>query len=97
MVAENSMFSLNPQCAAEEYIHDADTQQDEDISLDADRVLQLLQQEFNNRFKEIKSQLKHLGKDFPGCTETRSRRSISHPPGWRIIDEVLSEYSTVSL
>uniref|UniRef100_A0A8C1RYV7 AIG1-type G domain-containing protein n=1 Tax=Cyprinus carpio TaxID=7962 RepID=A0A8C1RYV7_CYPCA len=80
MVAENSLFSLNPQCAAEENIHDADTQQDEDISLDADRVLQLLQQELNNRFKEIKSRLKHLGMDFTGCTKTRSRRSISDPP-----------------
>ncbi|XP_059393703.1 GTPase IMAP family member 4-like [Carassius carassius] len=90
MVAENSLFSLNPQCAAEENIHDADTQQDEDISLDADRVLKLLQQELNNRFKEIKSRLKHLGMDFTGCTETRSRRSISDPLDFSA-DEKLKE------
>ncbi|XP_052425438.1 GTPase IMAP family member 8 isoform X2 [Carassius gibelio] len=88
MVAENSLFSLNPQCAAEEYIHDADTQQDEDISLDDDRVLNLLQQELNNRFKEIKRKLKHLGMDFTECTETRSRRSISDPPSFSAEEKV---------
>ncbi len=82
MVAENSLFCLNPQCAAEENIHETDTQQDEEISLDAPRVLQLLQQEIINRFQGIKCRLKHLGLDFTGCTETRSRRtcSISNPP-----------------
>ncbi|XP_059393318.1 GTPase IMAP family member 4-like [Carassius carassius] len=90
MVAENSLFSLNPQCAAEENIHDADTQQDEDISLDADRVLKLLQQEFNNRFKEIKSRLKHLGMDFTDCIETESNHSMSDPPNLSA-DEKLTE------
>ncbi len=80
MVAENSLFCLNPQCAAEENIHDADTQQDEGISPDADCVLELLKQEFNNRLKEVKIKLKHLGMDFTGCTETRSHRSMSEPP-----------------
>ncbi len=79
MVAENSLFCLNPQGAAEENIHDTDTQQDEEISLDADRVLKLLQQEFNNRFKEVTSKLKHLGMDFTGCLETRSHYSMSEP------------------
>ncbi len=80
MVAENSLFCLNPQCAAEENIHDTDTQQDEEISLDVDCVLKLLQQEFNNRFNGIKNKLKHLGLDFTGCTETRSHHSMSEPP-----------------
>ncbi len=79
MVAENSLFCLNPQCAAEENIHETDTQQDEEISLDAPRVLKLLQQEFNNRFKEVKSKLKHLGMDFTGCIETRSHSSMPEP------------------
>uniref|UniRef100_A0A671R5R2 AIG1-type G domain-containing protein n=1 Tax=Sinocyclocheilus anshuiensis TaxID=1608454 RepID=A0A671R5R2_9TELE len=42
MVAENSLFCFNTQCAAEKNIHETDTQ-DEEISLDADHVLQLLQ------------------------------------------------------
>ncbi|XP_058648505.1 uncharacterized protein LOC131549932 [Onychostoma macrolepis] len=90
MVAENSLFCLNPQCAAEENIHDTDTQQDEEISLDVDHVLQLLQQEIRNRFKGIKSRLKHLGMDSTGCTETRSHRSISDPPNFSA-DEKLKE------
>ncbi|KAL0180644.1 hypothetical protein M9458_023050, partial [Cirrhinus mrigala] len=80
MVAENSLFCLNAQCAAEENIHDTDTQEDEDISLDVDRVLKLLQQEFNNRLKGFGSKLKHLGKDFTGYLETKSHCSMSDPP-----------------
>ncbi len=95
MVAENSLFCLNPQCSAEENIHDADTQQDEGISLDADRVLQLLQQEIINRFKEIKSRLKHLGMDFTGCTETRSRRSISNPLDCKFAPSKHPHYSSL--
>ncbi|XP_050978683.1 GTPase IMAP family member 8-like [Labeo rohita] len=79
MVAENSLFCLNTQCAAEENIYDTDTQQDEEISLEADRMMELLQQEIINRFKGIKSRLKHLGMDFTECLETKSHRSKSDP------------------
>ncbi|XP_016096287.1 GTPase IMAP family member 8-like, partial [Sinocyclocheilus grahami] len=53
MVAENSLFCFNTQCASEKNINETDTQQDEEISLDADHVLQLLQQEFHNRINGI--------------------------------------------
>ncbi len=79
MVAENSLFCLNPQCAAEENIHETDTQQDEEISLDADCVLKLLQQEFNGRFKEVTSKLKYLGMYFTGSIEYRSHHSMAEP------------------
>ncbi|KAL0180639.1 hypothetical protein M9458_023045, partial [Cirrhinus mrigala] len=77
MVAENSMFRLN-QYTAEENIHDTDTQ-DEEISLDVDRVLKLIQQELNNRFKGFESKLKHLGMDSTGYLEAKSHRSMSDP------------------
>ncbi|XP_016301781.1 protein AIG1-like [Sinocyclocheilus anshuiensis] len=89
MVAENSLFCFNTQCAAEKNIHETDTQ-DEEISLDADHVLQLLQQEIINRFTEIKSKLKHLGMDFTGCIEAKSHSSMSEPPGFSA-DENLME------
>ncbi|KAL0180641.1 hypothetical protein M9458_023047, partial [Cirrhinus mrigala] len=78
MVAENSMFRLNAQCAPDVNVNETDTQQDEEISLDVDSVLKLLQQEFNNRFKGIESKLKHL--DFTGYLETKSDHSMSDPP-----------------
>ncbi|XP_052465170.1 uncharacterized protein LOC128022013 [Carassius gibelio] len=76
MVAENSLFCFNTQCAEEENIHDTDIQQDEEINLDEDHVLQLLQQEINNRINGIKSKIK----DFTGCIEVQSHRSMSNPP-----------------
>uniref|UniRef100_A0A8C2KJT1 AIG1-type G domain-containing protein n=1 Tax=Cyprinus carpio TaxID=7962 RepID=A0A8C2KJT1_CYPCA len=86
MAAENSLFCFNTQCAAEENIHESDIQQDEDISLDADRVLQLLQQEFNNRINGVKIKRK----DFTGCIEAQSHRSMSDPVDFSA-DEKLME------
>ncbi|XP_059404584.1 GTPase IMAP family member 8-like [Carassius carassius] len=77
MVAENSLFCFNTQSAAKKNIQDTDTQQDEEISLDADLVMELLQQEIINRFKGIKIKLKHWGVDFTGCMEIRSHRSMA--------------------
>ncbi|XP_050978684.1 GTPase IMAP family member 8-like [Labeo rohita] len=90
MVAENSLYHLNTHCAAEENIHETDTQQDEEISLDAGCVMELLQQEIIKRFNEIKRRLKYLGLDFTGSTETRSRGSMSEPPSLSA-DEKLKE------
>ncbi|XP_043107698.1 uncharacterized protein LOC122353872 [Puntigrus tetrazona] len=87
MVAENSLFCLDPQ---EEDLLEADTQREEEISLDAELVLQLLQQEIIKRFMGIQSRLKHSGMDFTGCAESRSHRSISDPPSLSA-DEKLRE------
>ncbi|XP_050978685.1 GTPase IMAP family member 7-like [Labeo rohita] len=91
MVAENSLFHLNTQCAIEENIHETDTQEDEEISLDVDRVLKLLQQEFNNRLEGFESKLKHLGMDFTGNLETKSDRSRSDPPDFSADEELMEK------
>ncbi|KAK2907404.1 hypothetical protein Q8A67_006389 [Cirrhinus molitorella] len=76
MAAENSLFCLNTQCAAEVKVHETDPQQDEEVSLNADQILTLICQELNNRCKEIKRKLNELGMDVTGCIETRSNRSM---------------------
>ncbi|XP_026077492.1 GTPase IMAP family member 8-like [Carassius auratus] len=86
MVAENSLFCFKPQCAEEENIHDTDIQQDEEINLDEDHVLQLLQQEFNNRINGIKSKIKNL----TPCEKSKaqSHRSMSDPPVFSADDDL---------
>ncbi|KAK7127374.1 hypothetical protein R3I93_020075 [Phoxinus phoxinus] len=77
MVAENSLFSLRTQCAADESVHESDTQHDEEISLNPDRLLQLIYQEMKNRRKEIKMKQEELGVNF---SEAKKKRSKGEPP-----------------
>ncbi|XP_051967109.1 GTPase IMAP family member 8-like isoform X2 [Xyrauchen texanus] len=87
MVAENCLFRLDTHCDAEMNLHETDTQQDldleEEISLDPQHVLKLLNEELNNRFKEIKNKTKELGKDFTERLECASQRSLPTPPDFR--------------
>ncbi|XP_051967105.1 GTPase IMAP family member 8-like [Xyrauchen texanus] len=87
MVAENCLFRLDTHCDAEMNLHETDTQQDldleEEISLDPQHVLKLLNQELNNRLKEIKNKTKELGKDFTERLECASQRSLPNPPEFK--------------
>ncbi|XDV51172.1 hypothetical protein PO909_020098 [Leuciscus waleckii] len=78
MVAENSLFSLKTQCAAEESVHVFDTQHDEEISLDSDQLLKLMYQEMKNWREEMKMKLEEFGMDFSGCMSDDG--SIGQPP-----------------
>ncbi|XP_051769460.1 GTPase IMAP family member 8-like [Ctenopharyngodon idella] len=79
MVAENSLFCLKTQCAAEVKVHETHTQQDEERSLNPDQLLKLMYQEMKNRRKEIKRKLEELGMDLSGCKEV-DEGSIEQPP-----------------
>ncbi|XP_077060404.1 GTPase IMAP family member 8-like [Siphateles boraxobius] len=86
MVAENGLFSLKTQCAAEESVHVSDTQHDEEISLNPDQLLKLMYQELKNRRKEMKTKLEELGMDFSGCIA--DDHSIEHPPNVSYNDQL---------
>ncbi|XP_067287619.1 GTPase IMAP family member 4-like [Pseudorasbora parva] len=74
MVAENSLYCLKSQCAAEVDVHETDTQQDEESSLNTDQLLKMMYQEMKNRRKETKRKLKELGMNFTDVD------SIDMPP-----------------
>ncbi len=78
MVAENSLFHLNTDCAAVN-VHDTDTQLDEEMleeSLNADQLMKLMYKELKNRREEIKTKLKELRTDVTECIEAKSDASI---------------------
>ncbi|KAL1265328.1 hypothetical protein QQF64_003355 [Cirrhinus molitorella] len=91
MAAENSLFCLNTQCAAEVNIHGTDTQKDEEMSLTTDQLLKLMYQELNNRRKEIRRKLKKLGKDVPECIEAKSDGSMEGAINFTVDEKVMEQ------
>uniref|UniRef100_A0A8C2FJK4 AIG1-type G domain-containing protein n=1 Tax=Cyprinus carpio TaxID=7962 RepID=A0A8C2FJK4_CYPCA len=79
MVAENSLFCFNTQCAAEVNRYETDTQQDEELSLNTDQLLTLMFQEMKNRRKDMKRKLQELEMDITGCIEAKSDQSMEYP------------------
>ncbi|XP_059385918.1 GTPase IMAP family member 8-like [Carassius carassius] len=90
MVAENSLFSLNTQCAEEENFHETNIQQDEETSLNADKLLTLMFHELKNRSEGIKRKLQELEMDVTRCIEAKSDRSMEYPIALKA-DEKLME------
>ncbi|XP_042622856.1 immune-associated nucleotide-binding protein 8-like [Cyprinus carpio] len=78
MVAENSLFSLNTDCAAVNR-YETDTQQDEELSLNTEQLLMLMFQELKNRHKGMKWKLQELEMDITGCIEAKSDQSMEYP------------------
>ncbi|KAF4107781.1 hypothetical protein G5714_012145 [Onychostoma macrolepis] len=70
MVAENSLFCLNTQCAAEAN----DTKQDEEINLN--HLPKLMYHDFKNSYHAITRKLKKLAVCFNGCIEAKSDASM---------------------
>uniref|UniRef100_A0A9J7ZG72 AIG1-type G domain-containing protein n=1 Tax=Cyprinus carpio carpio TaxID=630221 RepID=A0A9J7ZG72_CYPCA len=91
MVAENSLFCFNTQCAAEVNRYETDTQQDEELSLNTEQLLTLMFQEMKNRRKEIKRKLEELGVDVTRCRDDESDRWSMEGPIQLKADEKLME------
>ncbi|XP_042622879.1 uncharacterized protein LOC122146656 isoform X1 [Cyprinus carpio] len=91
MVAENSLFCFNTQCAAEVNRYETDTQQDEELSLNTEQLLTLMFQEMKNRHKEIKRKLEELGVDVTRCRDDESDRWSMEGPIQLKADEKLIE------
>ncbi|XP_052465045.1 GTPase IMAP family member 8-like [Carassius gibelio] len=79
MVAENSLFSFNTECAEEENFHETNIQQDEEFSFNADKLLALMFHELKNRSEVIKRKLQELEMDVTGCIKAKSDQSMEYP------------------
>ncbi|XP_051767624.1 GTPase IMAP family member 8-like [Ctenopharyngodon idella] len=88
MAAKISPFGLNTQCAAEVNVRVSDAQQDEEISLNADNVAELINQELNKRCNEMKKKikLKLLGMNFSAYRDEESDAGIEVKSNRSMID-----------